>query len=203
MKKEYKIALGLAAVSVFATIGYIVWRKRFVIRNSLTSLFTSNDTDMKLTLHRTIKNNSCTIGELSINGQFFCYTLEDKDRGLNSAMSADTIKKIKVAGETAIPTGTYEIDMNTISPKYSARGANSTYAKIDFKVPRLKNVTGFDGILMHIGNYPKDTDGCILVGTSIASNQNAINNSTEAFWALDSRLREAANKGHRITITII
>ena len=157
---------------------------------------------MKLELKRTRKSTTCTIGELWVNGKRFCYTLEDRDRGLNSAMSAESIKKIKVAGETAIPTGTYRIDMNTVSPKYSARGANSTYAGIGFKVPRLLNVSGYAGVLIHIGNYPKDTEGCILVGESVASSGVAINSSKVAFFKLYERLRKAADRKETITITI-
>ena len=157
---------------------------------------------MKLTLKRTRKSASCTIGELYINGKRFCYTLEDTDRGLKSSMSLDQIKKAKVNGETCIPAGTYAVDMDTVSPKYQARGANSTYAKIGFKLPRLLNVPGYEGVLMHIGNYPKDTEGCILVGEAVARSGEAINSSTNAFWALYNELDKAHKSGQKITITI-
>jgi hypothetical protein len=56
---------------------------------------------------------------LYIDGVFFCNTLEDKDRGLKQTDSLATIQSKKVYAETAIPTGTYEIQMNIKSPKYS------------------------------------------------------------------------------------
>ena len=201
MNKDIKLGLGLAGVSLVLAVGYLIWRKRFTLRNLVTNYSTNDDT-MKLTLKRTRKSTACTIGELSINGKFFCYTLEDRDRGLNSAMSAETIKKIKVAGETCIPTGTYTIDMDTPSPKYAARGANSTYAPIGFKVPRLVDVPGYSGVLIHIGNYPRDTEGCILVAEAVASSGEAINNSKSAFFALYDILKKAQDKGQKITITI-
>ena len=128
-------------------------------------------------------------------------SVEEFDKALDKALE-EQIKKVKVASETAIPTGTYAIDMDTISPKYSARGANSTYAPIAFKLPRLVNVPGYSGVLIHIGNYPKDTDGCVLVGQSVASSGEAINGSTAAFWALYAELEKAHKKGQKITITI-
>ena len=76
---------------------------------------------MKLLVKRTWKKDTYTIGILYINGVRFSETMEDMDRGLNDKMSVEEIKKKKVYGETAIPTGTYEIDMNTVSPKFKTR----------------------------------------------------------------------------------
>ena len=93
---------------------------------------------MKLTLVRKYKKQSYTIGDLLINGKFFCSTLEDADRGLDDSMSLDKILSLKIAGITAIPYGTYNITLDVISPKYS----NVQFYKetCEGKVPRLNNV---------------------------------------------------------------
>jgi hypothetical protein len=101
---------------------------------------------MKLLLKRRFKGESYTIGSLYIDGAYFCDTLEDRDRGLDQSMSLDEIKRLKVAGETAIPTGTYEVTLNVVSPKYSTREA---YRFCSGKVPRLLSVKGYEGILIH------------------------------------------------------
>jgi len=106
---------------------------------------------MKLTLKRTAKKDTYTIGKLFVNDAYFCDTLEDKDRGLTQSMSLSEIRKLKVQDETAIPTGTYKVTV-TVSPRFGRL------------LPRLNDVPGFDGILIHRGNTDKDTSGCILVG---------------------------------------
>lgn len=106
---------------------------------------------MKLLLHRIAKQNDYTIGRLYIDGKYFCDTLEDKDRGLSNDMTLSYIKSVKVYGETAIPTGTYEVVIS-----YSNR-----FKK---KLPELLNVPGFSGIRIHAGNTALDTHGCVLVG---------------------------------------
>ena len=76
-------------------------------------------------------------------------------------MSLEEIKKKKVYGETAIPTGTYKVDVNTISPKFKSR----TWAKpYGGKLPRLIDVPGYEGVLIHAGNKAEDSLGCVLVG---------------------------------------
>ena len=96
-----------------------------------------------------------------MDGVKFCDTLEPTDRGLTSSMTLQEIKAKKVKGKTAIPTGIYHVDMNTVSPRLK----NKSYAKpYGGRVPRLQGVKGFDGVLIHVGNSAADTKGCILVG---------------------------------------
>lgn len=119
---------------------------------------------MKLTLKRVTRNPNYTIGKLFIDGVYFSDTLEDTDRGLYDSMSLEDIKKIKVSGKTCIPYGTYKITLDVVSPKYS-NFKRYPYTKFcNGKMPRLLNVKGFEGILIHVGNSDSDTDGCILVG---------------------------------------
>lgn len=117
---------------------------------------------MEIVLNRKWKKPNYTIGTLYIDGKYFCETLEDTDRGLKDSMSVEEIKAIKKLHITAIPTGTYKVTLNVTSPRFSSR---KFYKEVcGGKVPRLLNVKGFDGILIHSGNKAEDTDGCILVG---------------------------------------
>lgn len=119
---------------------------------------------MKLELKRIARKDKYTIGHLYINGEYFCDTLEDPDRGLASSMSNSQIAMKKIKGDTAIPTGLYKITLNVASSKYSNFN-KYPYAKFcNGKMPRLLNVPGYEGVLIHAGNTQKDTEGCILVG---------------------------------------
>lgn len=153
---------------------------------------------MKLTLIRKYKKKDYSIGNLYIDGEWFCNTLEDTDRELYQGQGVKWIDEHKVYGKTAIPYGTYKITLNVISPKYSQK---KQYKQIKGKLPRLLDVPGFEGILIHIGNYPQDTAGCILVGENRV--KGGVLNSSKTFWALYERLYKANEKGEEITITII
>ena len=147
---------------------------------------------MKLELKRIFRGPKYTIGKLYVDNQYVCDTLEDTDRGLKQTDSLSSIQKKKVYGQTAIPTGTYDITLNVISPKFKDR----SWAKFcNGKLPRLLNVPGYDGVLIHVGNKPEDTLGCILVGYNKIKGQ--LINSTEAFKKLYSIL------GKSPTITIV
>lgn len=152
---------------------------------------------MKLTLKRIARKEGYTIGRLYIddNPKPFCDTLEDTDRGLEQAMPLDMIKRIKVKGETAIPTGTYELSMRHISPKYSRKKA---FAFTGGVMPRLLNVPGYEGVLIHSGNTAADSEGCILVGENKAVGK--VLNSMATFKALWSVLNQ--RKSEPITITV-
>ena len=153
---------------------------------------------MELLIDRKWKKQSYTMSNLYIDGKWFSNVLEDTDRNLDDSMSEDMIIALKIPSITAIPRGTYEITLDVVSPKYS---------KIQFykdvcngKIPRLKNVKGFDGILIHSGNTDKDSSGCLLVGYNKVKGQ--VINSKETFKQLYQLLQDRKNKGEKITIKI-
>lgn len=126
---------------------------------------------MKLTLVTKFEGPNYTIGDLLINGNFFCNTLEDAVRkltDLNHDGDYDDIDEGKIYGQTAIPRGVYKVILS-----YSGR-----FKRI---LPILLNVTGFEGIRIHSGNTAADTLGCILVG-----------DNTEKGMVLGSRIKETA-----------
>ena len=106
---------------------------------------------MKIKLVRIAFKETYTIGKLYVDGKYVCDTIEDKDRGLDNSMTVNEILRRKVKGQTAIPTGHYNIEI-TYSPKYKRM------------MPLLLGVKGFSGIRIHSGNTAKDTEGCLLVG---------------------------------------
>ena len=138
---------------------------------------------MNLTVKRVAKKDAYTIGKLYIDGVYFCDTLEDKDRGLKQSDDLAYITKHKVYGETAIPTGTYNVSL-TYSTKFK---------KI---LPLIENVKGFSGIRIHSGNTAQDSLGCILVGKNTVVGK--VTNSRDAFNALFEKLQNQKI----ITITI-
>ena len=152
---------------------------------------------LELLLDRKWKKSDYTIGRLFVDGEYFSNTLEDTDRGLTSEMTAEQIRKIKIQSKTAIPTGRYKITLSVQSPKYKDR---KQYAFCKGYLPRLQGVKGYAGILIHCGNFAKDTDGCILVGENKV--KGAVCNSTMWFQRLYKILEEADKAGREIWITI-
>ncbi len=119
-----------------------------------------------------------TIGRLFIDGAFECFTLEDG------------IRTHKVDGETAIPAGAYSLVIN-YSPRFKA------------DLPRLLDVPGFEGILIHPGNTSADTRGCILVGRSWQDGSEAIGESRVAFAALKDKLAAAIARGEQVSVHVM
>lgn len=98
-----------------------------------------------LRLERRIFTDDVTIGELYVNDEFVCYTLED------------AVRDVKVYGKTAIPKGTYKVIYN-MSNRFKRR------------MPLLLNVPNYQGVRIHAGNTHLDTDGCIILGLGLARN---------------------------------
>lgn len=150
---------------------------------------------MKLLLVRKYKKAEYTIGELYIDGKFFCNTIEDKDRGLKQDMTLSEIQKTKVPNETAIPAGKYEVVLDIISPSFSKKQFYKDFC--DGKLPRLLNVPGFEGILIHCGTNQDNSSGCIIVGENKI--KGGLINSKETFMKLYTILKSSDDK---IEITI-
>ena len=152
---------------------------------------------MNIVIDRKWKKDTYTIGNLYINGVLFSNTLEDKDRGLTSSMTLEEISKKKIYGQTAIPSGTYEVKM-TYSNRFHSRAWGKKY---NGKVPELRNIKGFGGVRIHPGNKAADTLGCILVGKN--SIKGMVTNSQAYYYKLlDDYIVPAVKKGEKITLTI-
>lgn len=151
---------------------------------------------MKILLDRNYKYPTYTIGEVYVDGDFYCYSLEDTDRGLHVDMPARYFKERKIYGETAIPCGTYEIviDWSVKFKKYMPR---VMWRNQDGK---LVEVPGFSGIRIHQGNTAKDTLGCILFGdweggASLVRSKPFTEN-------LCDRIQKARNKKEKVVLEI-
>lgn len=116
---------------------------------------------MKIVVVRDTFTENSTIGKMLIDGAFFCYTLED------------TIRDVKIAGETAIPYGTYKVIVNMSN-------------RFQRMMPLLLNVPNFEGVRIHNGNTKEHTNGCILVGST--KSKDFIGNSKSTFNALMKKI---------------
>lgn len=141
---------------------------------------------MELKLVRKTYTPTSTIGDLYINGEFFCNTLEDVDRHLDQKFTLEQNQSLKVFANTAIPTGTYKVIIS-YSPRFKKY------------LPLLLNVPAFQGIRIHPGNKAEDTEGCLLVGER--STDDLIINSKITFNKLLPILTKA-DKKETITIEI-
>lgn len=153
---------------------------------------------MKLTLDRRYRKDTYSIGKLYVDGAYFCDTVEDKDRGLTDKDSLDKIKATKVYAKTAIPLGTYKVTMAVISPKFSQKAYYKSFC--NGRMPRLLNVKGFDGILIHKGSNANSSAGCIIVGKNTVVG--GVTNSQYYFEQLYKLLDNAYKRGESIEIEI-
>jgi hypothetical protein len=142
---------------------------------------------MRITLERFIRGPEFTIGSLSVNGEWLCWTGEDAVR--DDPNPSTPQNEGKVYGQTAIPAGTYHVIVN-LSPRLKKR------------MPRLLNVPGFDGILIHKGNDAGDTSGCILVGAKVDS-PTRISDCSKVFDELFQKIDYAYASGEGVTIEIV
>lgn len=143
---------------------------------------------MQITLRRNYFKKCYTIGELIINGKKVCDTLEPPDNGLTAELPLRKIVALKRRyGKSCIPYGTYKV-LVTKSPKFNEW------------LPLLLDVPGFKGIRIHAGNFPKDTQGCILPGWNTL--QGTVTGSRKALKEIMASLTDAYEKDRTVTIKI-
>lgn len=142
---------------------------------------------MQLTLIRRAYRSRYTIGTLYAEGRVLCHTLEPR--------AIDWQREQKVRGRTAIPAGCYPLRIDIPSRRFGRRCWALHHAGC---VPRLMNVPHFEGVLIHPGNEPADTEGCILVGSNDVVGR--LSASVRAYASLLALLHEHKEEEHTITI---
>ena len=110
---------------------------------------------------------------------YFCDTLEPIWRPPGAR---------KEKGKTAIPEGTYPL-LITMSTRFKKW------------LPLLQGVPGFEGIRIHAGNYPEDTQGCILPGEN--KFKGMVVNSRIWLHRLTKAIMAARDRDESIWITVI
>jgi len=141
---------------------------------------------MKLTLQRRPSLGNATVGKISIDGTFACYSLEDQIR----EVPGQPVESWKVHGKTAIPAGVYRVTLET-----SNRFGPDTLT--------VNNVPGFVGVRMHAGNTSEDTEGCPLLGMQATDASLIGGTSRPAVALIKGEVQRAIARGERVIIEII
>lgn len=141
---------------------------------------------MILSLRRFASLADSTLGTLSVDGAFCCFSLEDEQRD------------VKIAGETRIPVGHYPLALRTIGRMHEKYASKFTDHR---GMIQLLDVPNFEAVLIHIGNTDRDTAGCILVGDgAVATGELTL--STQAYRRLYAQVSNALLAGEPVTIEV-
>lgn len=149
---------------------------------------------MFLELVRFSDKNDSTLGilveSLYDRKDFICFTLED------------TYREEKITGETRVPCGVYPIELRDYGGHHE-RYKSKPYHK---GMLEIKDVPKFKDVLIHIGNYIADTEGCILVGDGSRTNvrnTGSISESSKAYEHMYKHIIKAFDEGEKVFIKII
>lgn len=140
---------------------------------------------MKIRIERDAVTEAFTAGKMFVDGEFQCFTLEDPVREKEGV----PVEQWKLKGETAIPKGNYKLVVAE-SPRFKK------------ELPRLVDVPGFEGVLIHSGNSVADTEGCILVGIARDLHKGVVTQSRDAMAALFNKIKSALAEGRTVEVEI-
>lgn len=143
---------------------------------------------LQVLITRNWRKSEYTIGKLYVNGQQLCNSLEPIDRRLFQGQPIADIARLKVKGKTAIPTGTYRLQI-VFSPKFNR------------ELIEIMDVPGFSSIRIHAGNRVTDTEACVLPGINSAVGM--VTESRKYENQLTAMVKETTAKGEQAFITII
>ncbi|UII25985.1 DUF5675 family protein [Fulvivirga maritima] len=146
---------------------------------------------LTITLLRYSDDKETTVGLLYLNGQYYCYTLED------------TFRSKKIANQTRIPAGTYQVAFRRLETNLTKKYRDRFPDWFDYHL-EVQNVPQFTGIYIHNGGTHKDTSGCILVSDSlsVSSKSTYLSNSRETFKRLYLYLKSNIEQGIQVRLVI-
>jgi len=133
---------------------------------------------MELKLTRKWLTPNSTIGELTVDGKFECFMIEDHY----------PTPWVKTPAKTAIPTGRYQVIVNMSN-------------RFKVEMPLVCNVPQYTGIRIHPGNTAADTEGCLLPGRVRQTDK--VLESKLAYEALFAKIKEAIKNGEKVHIEIV
>lgn len=140
---------------------------------------------MKITLQRQPSVGGATIGRVSIDGTFVCFSLEDEIR----ERVGEPVANWKIRGATAIPSGEYRVTL-----EHSPRFGPETLT--------INGVPGFVGVRIHGGNTSEDTEGCPLLGLRVTATSIVGGTSRPAVTMVQQKVRAALSSGQQVWIDI-
>lgn len=141
---------------------------------------------MNITLQRWVTLPKSSLGGLTINEDFQCFSLEDGFRA------------VKVPGETRIPAGTYQLALRTEGKMHDSYARRFTDHR---GMIWLQDVPDFEWVYLHCGNTPDDTEGCILVGDSLQASGRILD-SVQAYRRIYGLVSNAILAGEPVSITV-
>lgn len=132
---------------------------------------------VEMVVQREVETALSITGRLFVSDQFEGFTLEPT-----------RVNPVHV-GHPCVPTGRYRVVLSR-SPH------------LGYVTPELGGVPGRSEIRFHVGNFPKDSLGCFLVGEN--RGEDAVWNSKEAFVKLMALLTfEDEQVGSEIWVTVL
>lgn len=147
---------------------------------------------MELRIRRVALKETYTIGKLEMK-------IENGYERISDILEDAVRDGEKIYGQTAIPYGKYEIDMNSVSFAFRKREWAKRYKGI---VPLLKDVPNFSGVRIHPANTAEELQGCLATG--INTSEGRVTSSTAMYYHLmDDYLIPAKERGETITLEIV
>ena len=142
---------------------------------------------MIIDLQRISHTSESTIGALSIDGAFSCWTIED------------AWHVAKIPGATRIPEGAYDMHLRTsggLTQRYHKR-----FGEMHHGMLWLQDVPDFTWVYIHTGNRARDSEGCILVGDTAKNNQlgeGYVGSSAQAYRRIYTPIAQAILDGEGV-----